>query len=55
MEAVAIVNGTKNEEEAKRFVDWFGSAQIQGEWAKQFSTLPANQNAVDQANEPILL
>ena len=51
VEAVAIVNGTKNEEEAKRFVDWFGSAQIQGEWAKQFSTLPANQNAVDQANE----
>lgn len=51
VESVAIVNGTKNEEEAQRFVDWFGSAQIQGEWAKQFSTLPANQNAVDQANE----
>lgn len=51
VESVAIIQGTKNEEEAKRFVDWFGSAQVQGEWAKQFSTLPANKNAVDQANE----
>ncbi len=51
VEAISIVNGTKNEEEAQRFVDWFGSAQIQGEWAQEFSTLPANKNAVDKANE----
>lgn len=49
-EGIAIVNGTKNLEEAKRFVDWFGSAQIQGEWAQEFSTLPANINAVQSAN-----
>lgn len=51
VEGVAIVNGTKNVDEAKRFVNWFGSAQIQGEWAKAFSTLPANTNAVSMANE----
>ena len=51
VESIAIINGTKNEDEAKRFVDWFGSAQIQGEWAAQFSTLPANTNAVEMANE----
>ena len=51
VEGVAIVNGTKNEEEAQRFVNWFGSAQIQGEWAETFSTLPANTNAVGKANE----
>ncbi len=51
VEGISIVNGTKNEEEAQRFMDWFGSAQIQGEWAEQFSTLPANVNAVDKANE----
>lgn len=51
IEAVAIVNGTKKLEEAQRFVDWFGSAKIQGEWAEEFSTLPANMNAVDKANE----
>lgn len=50
VEGVAIVNGTKNLDEAKRFVEWFGSAQIQGEWAEKFSTLPANTNAVDKAN-----
>lgn len=51
VESVGIINGTKNEEEAKRFVEWFGSAQIQGEWAEQFSTLPANTEAVAMANE----
>ncbi len=51
VEGVAIVNGTKNEEEVKRFIDWFGSAQIQGEWAQEFSTLPANEGAVDKAND----
>ncbi len=51
VESIAIVNGTKNMEEAKRFVDWFGSAQIQGEWAQEFSTLPANEGAVHMANE----
>lgn len=51
VEGVAIVNGTKNEEEAQRFVNWFGSAQVQGEWAETFSTLPANTNAVGKANE----
>ena len=50
-ESVAIVNGTKKLEEAQRFVNWFGSADIQGEWAQQFSTLPANTNAVEMANE----
>lgn len=51
VEGVAIVNGTKKQEEAQRFVDWFGTGKIQGEWAEQFSTLPANVNAVDKANE----
>lgn len=51
VEGIAVVNGTKNEDEAKRFVNWFGSAQIQGEWAETFSTLPANMNAVGSANE----
>ena len=51
VESVAIINGTKNLEEAQRFVNWFGSAQVQGEWAQQFSTLPANSNAVGMANE----
>ena len=50
VEGVAISSGTKNIDEAKRFVDWFGSAQIQGEWAERFSTSPANRGAVAKAN-----
>jgi len=50
VEGIAIVNGTKNMDEAKRFVDWFGSAQIQAEWAERFSTLPANMKAAEKAN-----
>ena len=50
VEGIAIINGTKNEEEAKKFVEWFGSAQIQGEWAQEFSTLPANEKALEKAN-----
>ena len=51
VEGVAMVKGTKNADEVKRFIDWFGSAQIQGEWAQEFSTLPANEKAVPMANE----
>ena len=49
VEGVAVVNTTKNLEEALRFVEWFGSAQIQGEWSEQFKTMPANEKAVDMA------
>ena len=49
VEGVSIVSTTKNLEEAKRFVEWFGSAQIQGEWSEQFKTMPANEKAVDKA------
>lgn len=51
VEGVAIVNGTKHMEEAKRFVDWFGSAKVQGDWCERFATLPANVGAVDKAND----
>lgn len=50
VEGIAIIKGTKKAEEAKRFVDWFGSAEVQGEWAEEFSTLPANEKAVEKAN-----
>jgi len=49
VEGLAVVKTTKNMEEALRFVEWFGSAQIQGEWSEQFKTMPANEKAVDKA------
>ena len=50
VEAVSLIKGTKHQAEAERFINWFGSAEIQAEWAKQFSTLPANEKAVSVAN-----
>lgn len=50
VEGIGIVNGTKNMEEALRFVEWFGSAQIQGEWAEKFGTMPANEKAAEKAD-----
>ena len=49
VEGFAVVKTTKNAEEAKRFVEWFGSAQIQGEWSENFKTMPANEKAADKA------
>lgn len=50
VEGIGIVNGTKNFDEAVRFAEWFGSAQIQGEWAEKFGTMPANELAAEKAD-----
>ncbi len=51
VEHVAVINGTKNEAAAKAFVDWFGSAQMQGAWTEQFATAPANKIAMERASD----
>ncbi|MDO5378715.1 MAG: extracellular solute-binding protein [Clostridia bacterium] len=50
VEGIGIINGTKKMDEALRFIEWFGSAQIQGEWAERFGTMPANELAADKAD-----
>lgn len=54
VEGIGLVNGVQKDEakyaEALRFVEWFGSAAIQGEWAEQFGTMPANELAADKAD-----
>jgi iron(III) transport system substrate-binding protein len=49
VEQVGIINGSKNVEAAQEFVDWFGSAEVQGAWAKEFGSVPMNQKALEQA------
>ena len=53
VEGVGIVNKTQDEAkmaEIKNFIEWFGSAQIQGEWCEQFGTMPANATAAQKAD-----
>lgn len=33
----------------EEFVEWFGSAELQGEWAEKFGSLPVNEKAVERA------
>ena len=53
VEQVAIIKGTKNLEAAKQFVDWFGSAEVQERWSKKFSSMPANEKALANADQSI--
>jgi iron(III) transport system substrate-binding protein len=54
IEQVALVNGTKKQDEALKFIDWFGSAQVQGEWSQQFNSMPVNKAAVASAKPEVV-
>ena len=45
VEQIALVKGTEKKEQAQKFIDWFGSAEVQGEFAKQFNSMPVNKAA----------
>ncbi|NGM85352.1 extracellular solute-binding protein [Paenibacillus sp. 7124] len=53
VEQAAIVNGTKKQATAERFLDWLGSAEVQGAFAAQFKAMPANKQAAEQADPAI--
>ncbi|GIO95579.1 iron ABC transporter substrate-binding protein [Paenibacillus lautus] len=53
VEHAALVNGTKKQATAERFVEWLGSSEIQGEFAAEFNAMPANTKAVEQANDSV--
>lgn len=48
-EQIAVINGTPRQDQAEEFIDWFGSAQVQGEFAAEFAAYPVNQEARAQA------
>lgn len=47
---IALVKGTKKAEAAKKFIDWFGSADVQAAWSKQFFTAPTNAQALPKGD-----
>ena len=42
-EQIAILNTSKKKETVQKFINWFGSAEVQAEWSKKFSSIPANK------------
>ncbi|WP_217582912.1 extracellular solute-binding protein [Microbacterium sp. GbtcB4] len=53
-EQIAQINGTDNEDKAQEFIDWFGSAEVQGEFAAEFNAMPVNEGAVEKANPEVV-
>ena len=53
VEHAAIVKGTKKLATAERFVEWMGSAEVQGEFAAKFNAMPANTKAADKASDSV--
>lgn len=51
VEGVAIVNGTEKEQLAQEFIDWFGSAEVQGDFAAEFNAMPANIEAEENITD----
>lgn len=54
IEGFGIVNGTKKMEQAKKFVEWFGSAEVQAGWSKKFTSMPASTKALKMADPKII-
>lgn len=53
VEQVAIISGTKKAELAKEFANWFGSAEIQGEWSAKFGSIPAHPAAMEKTTDEV--
>lgn len=48
-EQISVIAGTKKETKAQEFIDWFGSSEVQGGFAQEFSSYPVNTVAREQA------
>ncbi|MCR2815269.1 extracellular solute-binding protein [Microbacterium jiangjiandongii] len=53
-EQISLINGAANETRAQEFIDWFGSADVQGAFAAEFNAMPVNEAAVEQANPDVV-
>lgn len=50
-EQTMILSSSKRQALAKEFINWFGTADVQSEYAKQFGSIPANKDAVKELPE----
>ena len=48
-EQIAVINGTPRQDQAEEFIDWFGSSDVQGQFAAEFAAYPVNEVARAQA------
>lgn len=53
VEQVGIIKKDKMKSNVKEFVDFLGSAEVQGEWAQKFGSAPVNEDAKSSINPRI--
>ncbi|WP_306232315.1 extracellular solute-binding protein [Agrococcus beijingensis] len=53
-EQIGVIAGTEQQEQAQAFIDWFGSADVQGAFAEEFNSMPVNEVAQERANPEIV-
>lgn len=53
VEQVAVFKNSKKIDLAIDFINWFGSAKIQGEWSAQFGSTPAHPEALATASQEV--
>lgn len=53
IEQVGIIKKEKMNSKVKEFIDWFGSAEVQGEWAEKFGSVPVNKDAQTSINSRV--
>ncbi len=53
VEQVGIIKKGKDQDTsvAEEFINWFGSAEVQGAWAQEFGSLPVNTKAIEKASD----
>lgn len=52
-EGIAVVAGSKNEEMAQKFVEWWGSPETMAAYANEFGQAPAHPDAITMCNDEI--
>ena len=54
VEQIALVKGAKRADQAKKFIDWFGGADVQGDFAAKFDAVPVHKGALAKAKPAAL-
>lgn len=52
-EAIGLVKGGKSQDGGKKFIDWFGSAEVMAAYAKVFGQAPASSEAIALCPEEV--
>lgn len=53
-EQIAVIAGTPRPDSSQDFIDWFGSSDVQGAFAEEFSAYPVNEIAREQASPEVI-